>query len=111
MDWQAKNGGHNYLREWRQHRRMTQEELAGAVEPKTSTNMIQYLETGERGLSAKWLRRLADALRTTPGMILEHNPAEIDADLLETWLKSSPPIKRQIVEVTKAIVRSGNNNG
>jgi hypothetical protein len=49
--------------------------------------MIQYLETGERGLSAKWLRKLASALDTTPGMLLDHDPETLDPDILEIWGK------------------------
>lgn len=83
MDSTDKNGGPNYLRQWREHRGLTQAELANRVD--TSTNMIQYLENGQRGLSAKWLRRLADALDTTPGHLLEHDPLEMPADILDIW--------------------------
>lgn len=62
----SKNGGPNYLRQWREYRRMTQEELTGAMDPPTTGSVISLLEDGERGLSLKWLRRLAPALRTRP---------------------------------------------
>lgn len=103
-----KNGGPNYLREWRRFRNnMTQEQLAEKVG--TNPNMIGYLEAGERGLSAKWLRRLADALETTPGMILEHNPFELDSDLLEIWVKASERERRQISDIAKTLVKTGTN--
>lgn len=86
---------------------MTQEELAARVEPPTNANMIQYLETGERGLSAKWLRRLADALNTTPGMILEHDPHELDSDVVDIWVHASERERRQIAEIAKALVKTG----
>lgn len=105
MDSQDKNGGPNYLREWRTFRKLTQQQLAEAVG--TNSNMIQYLETGERGLSAKWLRRLAPALDTTPGMILDHDPHELDSDILEIWATASNREKRQIKDVAKALVRDG----
>lgn len=105
MDDQDKNGGPNYLREWRKFRNMTQQELATAVE--TNANMIQYLESGERGLSAKWLRRLAPVLDTTPGMILDHNPYELDNDIIEIWATASNREKRQIADIAKAVVRPG----
>lgn len=56
MDDQAKNGGPNHLRAWRTFREMTLAELAEQIG--TNPNVIGYLETGERALSAKWLRRL-----------------------------------------------------
>ena len=73
----------------------------------TNANMIGYLENGERGLSAKWLRRLAPALQTTPGLLLDHDPNNIDRDVLETWLKAGDREKRQIAEIAKALVRDG----
>ena len=78
-----KNNGPNFLRQWREHRGLTQEELAEKVD--TTANMIHYLETGERGLSAKWLRRLAPALDTTPGHLLEHDPNNLPTDILDIW--------------------------
>jgi hypothetical protein len=69
--------------------------------------MIQYLETGERGLSAKWLRRLAPALETTPGMILEHNPNDLDSDIVDIWAHMDARQKRQISEIAKALIRTG----
>lgn len=102
----GKNGGPNYLRQWRKFRGdLTQEELAEKVG--TNANMIGYLEAGERGLSAKWLRRLADALDTTPGMILDHDPFDLDADIVDIWVKGDERQRRQIAEVAKALVRTG----
>jgi len=69
-------------------------------------NMIQYLETGERGLSAKWLRKLAPALDTTPGMLLDHDPNDLDNDILEIWGNASAREKKQISDVARALLRS-----
>lgn len=73
--------------------------------------MIQYLESGERGLSAKWLRKLAPALDTTPGMILDHDPNDLDGDILEIWATASNREKRQIAEVARALVKTGTSDG
>ena len=100
-----KNGGPNYLRAWRTYCEMTQEQLAEKVG--TNPNMIQYLETGERGLSAKWLRRLAPALGTTPGLLLEHDPRDLDSDLVDIWVKGNKSQRRQISEIAKALVKTG----
>lgn len=99
-----KNGGPNHLRAWREKRGMTQEELADAVG--TNQNMIAYLETGERGLSAKWLRRLAVPLNTTPGMILDHDPNDLPADILEIWGTADARQRRQLVDIAKTLVTS-----
>ena len=99
-----KNGGPNNLRAWRVYRKLSQEELAKRVH--TSTNMIQYLETGERGLSLKWLRRLAPALDTTPGTLADHEPKEIDGvvhDFFATRL--SPKQRAQFLRIAEALTK------
>lgn len=100
-----KNGGPNYLKAWREFRGMTQGDLAEAVG--TNANMIGYLESGERGLSAKWLRRLAPALKTQPGFILEHDPNTLPTDIVEIWINATANERRQLIDVAKAIVRTG----
>ena len=108
MDDQAKNGGPNYLREWRTFRNMTQEQLAKEIG--TAPNVIQYLETGERGLSAKWLRKLAPALKTTAGLLLDHDPHTLDKDLLDIWGRADDRQKRQISDIAQTITRTGTDN-
>lgn len=109
-----KNGGPNYLRAWREfyrwpdgRRGMTQQELAERVG--TNANMIGYLESGERGLSAKWLRKLAPALNTTSGMLLEHDPEDLDSDAIDIWVHASERQRKQITEIAKTLVKSGAN--
>jgi transcriptional regulator with XRE-family HTH domain len=103
-----KNGGPNHLKAWREFREMSQEELAKAVG--TNQNMIGYLESGERGLSAKWLRRLAPALKTQPGFILEHDPKTLPTDIIEIWVNASDTERRQLVNLAKALVRTGTDD-
>jgi transcriptional regulator with XRE-family HTH domain len=100
-----KNGGPNFLRVWRVYRKLTQEQLAELVG--TNANMIGYLEAGERGLSAKWLRKLAPALETTPGMILDHDPNDLDSDVIDIWARADVRQKSQISEIAKTITRTG----
>lgn len=84
MDDTDKNGGPNHLRAWRTFRKMTQQQLADKVD--TTVAVISLLESGDRALSAKWLRRLAPALDTTPGHLLDHDPRDLPTDVLETWV-------------------------
>ena len=103
-----KNGGPNHLRAWREFRGITQAELAERVG--TNANMIGYLESGERGLSAKWLRRLAPALDTTPGMLLDHDPHLLDSDMLEIWVHAGERERRQLSDIAKTLLRTGTND-
>src|SRR5579864_4577545 len=90
----------NYLRAWREHRGMTQAKLAEAVG--TSGAVISLLESGDRGLSDKWLRKLAPVLRTRPGHLLETDPHDVESDILEIWSEIPEDRREQARDVLKA---------
>lgn len=104
-----KNGGPNHLAEWREFRRLTQTGLADLVG--ANANMISYLESGERGLSAKWLRRLAPALDTTPGMLLDHHPDDVSAEIVDLWIQASPQQKHQIIDIATILLKTDHAEG
>ena len=108
MDEQEQNGGPNHLRAWREFRDMSQERLAEMSG--TSHQVIGYLERGRTQLSAKWLRRLAPPLETTPGMLLDHDPHDLDRDLIDLWLNAPELERRQIVSIARTIVRTGTDD-
>lgn len=108
MDEQPSNGGPNHLRAWREFRKMSQPELAEAIG--TSHQVIGYLERGRTQLSAKWLRKLAPALKTTPGLLLDHDPHTLDNDLIEIWTAASEPQRRQITDIAETLTRTGTAN-
>lgn len=96
-------GGHderphprNYLRAWREHRGLTQAQLAAIVG--TEGSVISLLESGDRSLSDKWLRRLAPPLETTPGLLLDFAPENVDEAMLELWIR--------VPEAQKSAVRT-----
>jgi transcriptional regulator with XRE-family HTH domain len=92
----------NHLAKWRHFRRLSQAdlgELAG-----TTGSMIHHLENGDRALSHKWLMRLAPALGTTPGFLLDHDPFDLPNDLFDIWNRSSIEQKQQITSVAEALV-------
>lgn len=70
----------NNIRAWRDYRRMSQAKLADLCD--TKDNVISNLESGERQLTEKWLVRLAKALETTPGYLLDHDPHDLDTELI-----------------------------
>ncbi|HEX4740855.1 MAG TPA: helix-turn-helix transcriptional regulator [Caulobacteraceae bacterium] len=85
----------NYLRAWREHRGLTQAQLAAIVD--TEGSVISLLESGDRGLSGKWLRRLAPALETTPGLLLDFPPEGVDEAMLQLWGRM-PEAKKSAVK-------------
>ena len=104
-----KNGGENFLKAWREHAKLTQAQLAEKVG--TNSNMIGYLETGERGLSLKWLRRLAPALDINAGMLAQYDPADLSDDIIEIWAKASNRDRKRLVELAKLIVENDAQTG
>lgn len=102
-----KNGGPNYLAAWREHRGMSQEDLAERIDPPTTQGQIAHLESGRSGLTAKWLRKLSAALNVTPGLILDHPPHEIDNDIIDIWAHAGRKERRQILDIAKTILRTG----
>lgn len=100
-----KNGGPNYLKVWREYRGLSQERLAELA--KTTGSVISMIEAGERGLSAKWLRKLAPLLDTTPGHLLDLDPRELDGDVMEIWANASTRQRSQIMQIAKTIVMTG----
>lgn len=91
----------NHLKAWRKHRRMTQEELADAVG--TTKAVISNIETGSRGLSDKWLRKLAPALGTTPGFLLDYSPDDLDGSYLEAVLAVPPGRRKAAIQILDAL--------
>jgi transcriptional regulator with XRE-family HTH domain len=89
----------NYLRAWREHRGLTQARLAEAVG--TTGAVISLLESGERGLSDKWLRKLAPVLGTRPGHLLEIDPADVGDDILDIWADIPEERRDQARDVLK----------
>lgn len=100
-----KNGGPNYLRAWREFHRMSREELAQRVN--TNVNMILYLEEGQRGLSLKWLRRLAPALGTTPGFLADIDPSRADTRTMELAMAIPDEKRDQVNAILETFLRNG----
>jgi transcriptional regulator with XRE-family HTH domain len=87
----------NHLRAWREFRRMTQEQLADSIG--TAGNVIGLLESGERGLSHKWLLKLAPALGTTPGFLLDHDPYDMDTSFLDAVMAVPAEDRAQVLAI------------
>lgn len=109
-DEEDKNGGPNHLRAWMKYRKMKGVDLANALGGNVTPGMVSDLANSKRALSAKWLRRLAPALDTTPGMLLDHDPNDLDSDMVEVWATASTRQKKQINEIAKTILKTGTDD-
>lgn len=99
------NEDRNYLKQWRLYREMSQDELAAKID--TTKAVISLLENEKRPLSSKWLRKLADALDTSPGYILDHDPNEISADIFSIWNGIDQIDREQAARILSTFTRTG----
>lgn len=91
----------NHLRAWREFRGLSQEDLAAKAG--TAGNVISLLESGDRGLSPKWLRLLAPILGTEPGILLDHNPNDLDTDIVREAMKVGPARRAEAVQLLRIL--------
>lgn len=89
----------NHLRAWRVFRGMTQEELAEKVG--TQGNVISLLESGDRRLSDKWLYKLAPALGTRAGFLLEFDPHDVEREILEAIMEVPKASRPQAIQILR----------
>lgn len=98
-----KNGGVNHLKAWMKFRNIKGAALAAAIG--ITPGMVSDLANSNRALTAKWLRRIAPALNTTPGMLLDHDPNDLDNDIIEIWVNANGEERRQLKSVAQALVK------
>lgn len=104
-DTDDKNGGPNHLRAWMIYRKVNGQKLAKELGGNVTPGMVSDLANSKRAMSAKWLRRIAPILETTPGMLLDHDPELVDQDLMEFWNQGNERQRRQLVDIARAVVR------
>jgi transcriptional regulator with XRE-family HTH domain len=97
----------HFLKEWRQYRELTQEQLAERVG--WSVGNISQLERGQQGYSDEGLAALADALNCTPGQILDVDPTNDDA-IWSLWERARPGERQTLIEVAKGFLRTGSED-
>lgn len=98
-----KNGGPNHLAAWMRFRGIKGAQLATMM--KITPGMVSDLVNSNRALNAKWLRRFAAHLDTTPGMLLDHDPFDLDSDIIEIWIEANQAQRRTLADMAKVIVR------
>lgn len=82
---------------------MTLEELADAVG--TTKGVISELELSKKGLSHKWLLRLAPALKTTPGTILDHHPDEVDLQAMQAFMGLNREDRVKVLQIIGVLTK------
>ena len=98
-----RNPERNYLRAWRELRRMTQAQLAEKIE--TTGAVISLLESGDRRLSDKWLRKLSPVLGIPVGYLLDRHPEDTTPDVMDIWADIPEEQREQALDVLKTFRR------
>jgi transcriptional regulator with XRE-family HTH domain len=89
----------NHLRAWREHRGFTVAELA--KKSGLGAQTIKELESGAMELSLKVLYPVADALSTTAGYLLDHEPDDVDPRFAEAGRSIPKERRSQALEILK----------
>lgn len=96
----------HFIRQWRKHRGLTQEQLAQRVDVVVSS--ISQLETGKQGYSQSMLENLASALACEPWDLLNVDPSKEGevVDLTRLLREASPELKAEAIGFVKGLLRS-----
>jgi transcriptional regulator with XRE-family HTH domain len=98
----------HYLKEWRKHRKLTQEQLAEAIG--TSKTQISELERFNIQLSPKWLRKLAPVLDVQQGHIIDHDPEALDTDIIDIWTRIPARDRANAAKALRGFIRTGTDD-
>ena len=95
--------GH-YVKEWRKHRGLTQEQLAGRLGVATST--VSQLETGKQGYSQATLEALAEALSCEPWQLISMDPGK-EGEVIDLVRMLNDAQRDQALRVLRALTGTG----
>lgn len=93
-----------FVREWRQSRGLTLEQLAHQIGITHAS--LSRIERGIQPYSQPLLEAIAEALQTEPAFLLMRNPADPEG-IWSVWDRAKPGERRQIVEIAKTLIKTG----
>lgn len=93
-----------FIKQWREHRRLNQEQLAERLD--MTQSHLSMLENGKRGYTQETLEAVAHALQTDVASLLMRNPAEGDA-IWSIWDNAKPGERKMIVDIAKTVTKTG----
>jgi len=91
----------HFIREWRQHRGLNQEQFADRLGIERS--YVSKIETGKRRYDQFFLEAAADALGVTPADLLTRDPADPEG-IWSIWDRLKPKEREQAINVLRALV-------
>lgn len=91
-----------HIREWREHRGLTLEQLAERID--MTASHLSMLERGQRGYTQETLEIIAHALQTDTSSLLARNPGDSPA-IWSVWDKATPAEREMISEIVKSVIK------
>lgn len=97
-----------FIRQWREHRGLTLEQLADRLD--TTPSHLSMLERGIRGYTQNTLEAIAEALQTDTASLLMRDPSKDDA-IWSVWEHAKPGDRHKIVQIARTITgRTGTDD-
>ena len=93
-----------YLRQWREFRGLTLEQLAERVESTHTT--LSRIERGLQPYGQALLETLAVALGTDTGSLIMRDPSDPEG-IWSVWDQAKPGQRQMIVDLAKTVVKTG----
>ncbi len=93
-----------YIAQWRDHRGLTQAQLADRLE--MTQSHLSMLENGKRGYTQETLEAVAHALQTDVASLLMRNPKDGDG-IWSIWDNAKPGERQMIVDIAKTVTKTG----
>jgi transcriptional regulator with XRE-family HTH domain len=94
----------HYIREWRQHRELTLEQLAERIG--ITKSYLSKIETGKKRYDQPFLEAAAVALQCEPADLIIRDPSDPDG-IWSVWDQLRPVERQQVVEIAKTLKRTG----
>lgn len=93
----------HYIREWRKHRQLTQEQLAERIG--IDKSYLSKIENGKKRYDQPFLEAAAEAMSCEPGDLIVRDPSEPEG-IWSIWNQLEPVARRQVVDIAKTLKRS-----
>ena len=94
----------HFIRQWRKHRGLTQEQLAERIG--IARSYLTKIERGDRRYDQPFLEAASDALRCEPADLIVRDPTATES-IWSIWEQLTPTERLQAVAVIKAIKGTG----
>lgn len=97
-------GNRHFIKEWRKHRGLNQEQLADRLH--ISKGYLSKIESGKRRYDQQFLEAAAEALQCAVPDLLIRDPSDPEG-IWSVWDSLPPTQRTQAVEIIKTLKRTG----